>query len=135
VVRDNVILCSNGTGSQGIFMRDEDGKLPYLRITIENNFILGTNMANGITVGHGDQVVIRNNTVLSPLDNGNPVWIRIGKAGVPNLTMSGNIADTGGNKTASQVLSSAQRKLLKKSRMAEIEPEMLTVPGIGWQPR
>jgi hypothetical protein len=135
VVRDNVVLCSNGTGSQGIFMRDEGSNLPYLRITIENNFILGTNMPNGITVSHGDQVVIRNNSVLSPLDNDNPVWIRLGSDGpVTNLAMSGNIADSGGNRTASQALSSAQRKLLKKSRLEEIEPEMMTVAGIGWQP-
>lgn len=135
VLRNNVVLCSNGTGSQGIFMRDETGKLAYERILIENNFILGTNMANGIMVSHGDQITIRNNTVLSPSDNENPVWIRLGSDGpVTNLTMSGNIADKGGDKTSDRVLSSAQRKLLKKSRLHEIEPEMLTVPGIGWQP-
>ena len=66
VIRGNVSLQSSSDGFPvgGIFMRDENGNLPYRNVLIEKNLIY-TRDADTITVGHGIGVVIRDNTVLS----------------------------------------------------------------------
>jgi len=131
VIRHNVILCNVGDGAQGIFLRDEVGGLPYTDLTIENNFVLGKNMANGIYVDGGKNVTVRNNTVVSPTDDSNPVWISL--KNISGLTQSGNIADQGGQKTPAQVFTGAQMALLTTARYAEASPEKLFVSGIGAQ--
>lgn len=141
VIRNNVVIADNGVGMQGFFLRDEMGGMPYVNVTIENNFVLGTNMANGITVAHGQNVTVRNNTVISPTDDGNPVWIRYtgsdtkgNPTGVTGLVASGNIADSGGQFTPQQAFSAAQLGLLKTSNLARLRPEQFVVPGKGYQP-
>jgi len=56
-IRNNVVMTGSGTGMQGIFLRDETGNLPYKNVVIENNFVLGTNMPNGIYVEGGQTVL------------------------------------------------------------------------------
>ena len=131
VIRDNVIRASNGVGMQGIFLANEID-LPYQRITIENNFILGTNMANGIYVSDADGVLIKDNTVISPTDDANPVWISL--KNVTDLHRSGNIADSGGQKTPEQVFSSSQLALLKTANLASLTPGDFLVSGYGYSP-
>ena len=130
-IRNNVVLTGEGNGMQGIFLRDEKGGLPYQNVTIENNFIQGTNMANGIYVEGGKNVAVRNNTVVSPTDDGNPVWISL--KNISGQTTSGNIADSGGQYTPAQVFNSIQMALLKTSKLGVINPANLIAAGLGYQ--
>lgn len=130
-IRNNQILQGNGDGTQGIFMRDELGTMPYTRITIENNLMVGSNMANGIWIDNGKDVDILNNTVLSPTDDANPVWIKMIR--VENLKLEGNIAEVGGNRTPQRA--KIDMSLLKLDRFRTIKPEDVIVPGIGFQLR
>jgi hypothetical protein len=128
-IRNNQILQGDGDGTQGIFMRDEQETLPYQRITIENNLMVGSNMANGIVIMHGKDVNILNNTILSRTDDSNPVWIRMTK--VENLKLEGNIAEVGGNRTPQRA--GIDMSLLGPDRFRTIKPEDVIVPGIGFQ--
>jgi hypothetical protein len=129
VIRSNQMLTGDGYGFQGIFLRDEKELMPFARVTIENNLIIGSNMANGIYVSNGQDVKILNNTVVSPTDDKNPVWIRTIKVG--NLETSGNVADVGGNKTPQQA--KINMKLLKEDTFRTLKAEDVIVPGIGYQ--
>src|SRR5690606_37311848 len=103
VIRNNVIETGSGSGMQGVFLRDETGVLPYQRVTIDNNIVIGKNMSNGIMVSHGNDVRITNNTVISPTDDSYPVRIRLGGDGpVTNVTSYGNVADSGGQKLTTE---------------------------------
>jgi len=136
-IRYNVVLPAGGNGMQGIFLADQVGNLPYSNVLIEKNLIVGLNMANGIFPSHVNGLTVRYNTVVSPVDDGNPVWIRIDKATGVNVT--GNIADTFngvsavGNKLTSA--SGIDLKLLTTASLAKLTPAQLIVPGIGYQPQ
>ena len=133
VIRNNVIENTTGSGTQGIFMRDEVGTLPYTNVTIDNNIILGLNMPNGIGVGNAVNLAITNNTVVSPTNDSNPVWIRLGTiSGSQNI--SGNIADSGGQKTPQQVFNATQLAMLTTSNYSKLSAAQLIVAGIGYQP-
>ena len=136
LIRNNQILQGHGSGTQGIFMRDELNNMPYERVTIHNNLIVGSNMANGITVGHGIDIEITGNTVLCPPDGNNPVWIRLGElSGKKNI--SGNVVDVikgagmGDNKTPRQA--GIKMKLLLTKNFRNVTPQAVVVPGIGYQ--
>jgi cell division septation protein DedD len=131
VIRNNVIETGSGGGMQGIFMRDEAGTLPYKRVSIENNIVIGKNMPNGITVSHGENVTLRNNTVISPTDDANPVWIRI--ESVTGLNASGNVADSGGQKTPKEAFSTYQMSLLTSGNLPRLTASQFIVSGIGYQ--
>jgi hypothetical protein len=128
-IRNNQILQTDGHGTQGIFMRDELLTMPYQRVTMENNLMVGSNMANGIWMDNGRDVNVLNNTVLSRTDDDNPVWIKMIR--VENLKLEGNIAEVGGNKTPQQV--KIDMSLLGADRFRTIKPEDVIVPGIGFQ--
>jgi len=129
IIRNNQIMQGHGSGMQGIFMRDETENMPFERITIENNLILGSNMANGIFIANGRQLKILNNTVVSPTDDKNPVWIKL--ISVHDVTFEGNIADVGGNKSPDRA--KIKMSLLKTKRFRDLAPDDLVVPGIGYQ--
>jgi len=129
VISNNQIIQGKGGGTQGIFMRDDVGQFPFERVTIENNLIIGSNMANGIFVENGSDVSILNNTVISPTDDANPVWIRT--KNVKNRKLQGNIADVGGNKSPDGA--KINMSLLKKDRFRMLKAEDVIVPGIGFQ--
>ena len=138
-IRNNVILEGNGSGLQGIFMRDEVGTLPYERVTIENNLVYETNMSNGITVMGGKDITIRGNTVLSPNEDTVPVWIRV--ESVTNGTVTKNLTDkfytgaitnvsiTDNLLTASSGLSSS---ILSFANLASMTTSQLYVSGYGY---
>lgn len=128
VIRNNQIIQGKGGGTQGIFMRDIEGLL-FERVIIENNLMIGSNMANGIFVENGLDVSILNNTVISPTDDANPVWIRT--KNVKNRKLEGNIADLGGNKTPDSA--KINMSLLRKDRFRMLTAEDVIVPGIGFQ--
>jgi len=132
-IRGNIILC-NREGAQGIFLRDEVGGLPFQRVLIENNFVFGRNMANGIYVDGGKDVAVLGNTVVSPTDDGNPVWISL--SNITGLDQARNIADSGGQKTPAQVFTGVQMKLLTTAGLDAATPDVvknLFVTGMGSQ--
>jgi hypothetical protein len=131
VIRDNEIIQGGGDGTQGIFMTDQSsGTLPYERIMIENNIMIGSNMANGILIADGKDVTLRNNTVISPTDDKNPVWIKMVR--VQGLVSENNIADVGGNKMPDRA--KLNMSLLKTEKIATLKASDFIVPGIGYQP-
>lgn len=132
VIRDNEIIQGKGSGTQGVFMTDyKNGGLRYERVTIENNIIIGSNMANGILIADAKDVKILNNTVISPADDGNPIWIKTVR--VENLTLQDNIADVGGNKTPDRA--KINMALLKTKNLPNLRASDVVVPGIGYQPK
>lgn len=131
VIRDNQIIQGPGDGMQGIFITDQsNGGLPYERVTIENNIVIGSYMANGIVVADARDVAIRNNTVISPNDDGNPVWIKTVR--VQGLVTEGNIADVGGNKMTERA--GLNMSLLKTRNLPTLKASDFVVPGLGYQP-
>jgi len=134
VISNNVLLPGVGNGTQGIFMRDEVGTLPYKRVSIVNNMLVGNGMENGITISNGADITISNNSVLSPT-NGDLFWIRLGPIS-GTKTVSGNIAMKGGQKTPQQVMTAAQLSLLTLANVSKItSATQLVVPGIGYHPQ
>ena len=133
VIRNNVVQTGSGTGMQGIFMTDQMGTLPYQNVTINNNMVIGANMPNGIMVSSANNLAVTNNTVVSPTDDSNPVWIRLGTI-TGTKTYSGNIADSGGQKTPQQAFTSAQLSLLTTSYLSKLTASQLIVSGFGYQP-
>jgi len=138
-IRNNVILEGDGSGMQGIFMRDELGTLPYERVTIENNLIYETNMSNGITVMGGKDITIRGNTVLSPSEDTVPVWIRV--ESVTNATVTRNLTDKFYTATNSNVSitdnlltanSGLSSSLLSFANLASMTTSQLYVSGYGY---
>ena len=129
VIRNNQIIQGEGYGSQGIFMRDEGLTMPYERIKIENNLIVGSNMANGIYVDNGIDITVVNNTVLGSREVSNPVWIKL--KNVKNHKLEGNIAEVGGNKSPGGA--KINKDVLKGERFKALKAEDVVVPGIGFQ--
>jgi parallel beta-helix repeat protein len=93
-VTNNLFIRGDGSVAQGVFMGDEVGTLPYQRVTISGNYILGA-MYNGISVGHGAGVTVDHNTVVGFTDMNS--WIRLDKVAGGAIT----------NNTASQVITTA----------------------------
>jgi hypothetical protein len=72
----NVILRGSGHAMQGIFMRDENGALPYRNVRIEDNLVAGA-MFNGIAVqSNSDSLTLKANIVSAYPDQKS--WIRVG---------------------------------------------------------
>lgn len=86
VVRDNVIDRGDGVATQGIFFGDEVG-LPYQNVRIENNLVLGA-IWRGISVSHGNDVVILDNVVAGFPDQRSFIYASY----ATGLTLSGNTA-------------------------------------------
>jgi hypothetical protein len=137
VIINNRIETRGGTGMQGIFLADQVGNLPYERVRVENNIVIGKNMPNGIFPSHVNGLTVRNNTVVSPVDDSNPVWIRVDRS--TGVSVIGNIADmfngvsASGNKLTSA--SGIDLKLLTTANVAKLTAAQLIVPGIGYQPQ
>ncbi|MBM6575455.1 right-handed parallel beta-helix repeat-containing protein [Microvirga sp. SRT01] len=78
-----------GTGDivQGIFMRDPYGTLPFERVTISGNTVIGA-AYNGIYIDGGKDVTISDNTVVAV--DGQPSWI--GVLATTNARVTNNVA-------------------------------------------
>jgi hypothetical protein len=106
LISGNVITRGQGTATQGIFFRDELGNLPYERVTIENNLIVGTGY-NGIRIIGAKDLVLKGNELVSNPGDTNRTFFLIENASnvratdnkavsidfdrVTNLTKAGNI--------------------------------------------
>ncbi|WP_296597654.1 right-handed parallel beta-helix repeat-containing protein [Phenylobacterium sp.] len=88
VIANNTYVRGEGRISQGIFMRDEVGNLPYQRVTIANNLIVGANY-HGIALGHATDAKIFDNVVVGFTDRKS--WILIGD--IDRVVASGNTAN------------------------------------------
>lgn len=88
VITRNTYDRGDGRISQGIFMRDEVGNLPYQRVTISENVIVGASY-HGLTIGHATDVKILDNVVVGFTDRKS--WIFIGD--VDRVVSSGNVAN------------------------------------------
>ncbi|ONF96203.1 right-handed parallel beta-helix repeat-containing protein [Sphingomonas jeddahensis] len=76
----NVILRGRGKAMQGIFIRDENGSLPYRNVRIEDNLVAGT-MFNGIAVlSESESLTLKGNVVSAFPDQKS--WIRVGSKAV-----------------------------------------------------
>ena len=64
LISGNVIMRGDGANTQGIFLRDQIGTLPYQRVTISDNLIVGTG-ANGIRVMGAKDLTVTGNELIS----------------------------------------------------------------------
>jgi len=87
VITGNTYVRGQGEIAQGIFVSDE-GDLPYQRVTITDNLIVGASY-HGITVGHGEDVTVTDNVVVGLSDRKS--WIFLGK--VDGAASHGNVAN------------------------------------------
>jgi hypothetical protein len=142
VISNNVILPGTGNGSQGIFVQDEVGGIPYERITIKNNLLLDAgNLYNGITVRGGKDITIEGNTVLSPTTDSKYFYIRVENVtgGVVKNNLSDQLTQTNNSNVSysSNVFLNAQKsyaaniKGINSGGTATIDS--LIVSGIGYQ--
>ena len=78
----------SGTIVQGIFISDEVGTLPYQRVTVTDNVIVGA-MYNGIAVAGANDAKLTNNTVIG---DGGPGELIGAWNNVEAATLAGNVA-------------------------------------------
>lgn len=90
VITSNVVLQGNGGGSQGIFLTDQIGGLPFRNVRIDNNLIYVRGW-NGIMVGGGVNVSINNNTTISPTDDA--LFLRIRLQNIEGISLTNNVVD------------------------------------------
>ena len=90
-ITNNKIMMGGPEGTQGIFLRDETGALPYQRVTIDNNLVYINSGYNGITVAGGNTIAVTNNTVVSQTTD--TLKLRINLSAVTNGTVANNVSD------------------------------------------
>jgi Ca2+-binding RTX toxin-like protein len=86
-ITGNTISAGSGGATQGIFLTDQVGNLPYQNVTISNNTITN-DMYNGIVVAHANNVDLANNTVVS--GSNYTSWIEVNNA--TDVSLTGNSA-------------------------------------------
>jgi pectate lyase len=139
-ISNNVVMQGDGRATQGFFLGEEAGNLPYENLTIKNNLIYISGMYHGINVIHGNNVNIDSNSVISASDD-KSFWIRVenvtGKitnnladdiltSGTNNVDISKNILLTKDSVTL--------RKLSDINLIAKAKLSGLLVSGIGYTP-
>lgn len=142
VIRNNQILQGRGAGTQGIFLTDQVGILPYKHVRIENNLLYVYDGYNGIMVGNGRDIQIIGNSVLSAPGDNEKFWIRLNR--VEGALVRGNIADSFVDQDNRDVdlkdnifldsRSGYGRKIADLGANAAATPAGLTIAGIGYQP-
>jgi hypothetical protein len=75
-VTGNVVFRGEGQATQGIFLRDQVGTLPFERVTIADNLIVGTGY-NGILVMGAKDLAITGNELVSNPGGTNNTWLRV----------------------------------------------------------
>lgn len=76
LIQYNVMQQGDGAVMQGVFMTDQVGTLPYANLSILDNLIIGGNW-NGISCGHGSNVAVARNELLSLTGVAQTVWISL----------------------------------------------------------
>lgn len=85
-ITENLIDQGDGYVMQGIFLRDENGTLPYLNVQVSDNIVINGNK-NGIAVLGAKNIEVSGNTVVS--DKGSSSWIRVNN--VEGAVVEGNL--------------------------------------------
>ncbi|MEO6091918.1 MAG: right-handed parallel beta-helix repeat-containing protein [Novosphingobium sp.] len=91
-VSGNVFNRGNGAVVQGIFIQDDVGTLPYQRVTVSDNVVIG-GAYNGILVNGATNATLSNNVVLGETDQAS--WL--GSWNVASANWSGNLASSFSN--------------------------------------
>ena len=86
-IRGNLVARGKGAATQGIFIRDTKLKMPFERLNIADNLIIG-GLYNGISVSGASGVTVSNNCVVSRSDQKS--WIRLGHT--RQMRVANNIA-------------------------------------------
>ncbi|PZQ63828.1 MAG: hypothetical protein DI570_07710 [Phenylobacterium zucineum] len=88
LIAGNIILKGDGDHTQGIFLRDQIGTLPYERVTITDNLLIGTGY-NGIRIQGAKDITITNNNLVT-FDGGLKTFMLV--QGAEGVNASGNSA-------------------------------------------
>jgi hypothetical protein len=88
-ITNNVVLQGGGRGTQGFYMQDEVGTMPFKNVTIDNNLIYLSGMYHGINLENTQGAKITNNTITSITDE-KSTWIRVENV---SGTLSNNLTD------------------------------------------
>ncbi|SFJ22547.1 Concanavalin A-like lectin/glucanases superfamily protein [Sphingomonas sp. NFR04] len=88
-ITNNVVLQGDGRGTQGFYMQDEVGTMPFKNVTIDNNLIYLSGMYHGINLENTQGAKITNNTITSVSDE-KSTWIRVENV---TGTVSNNLTD------------------------------------------
>jgi L-fucose mutarotase/ribose pyranase (RbsD/FucU family) len=141
VITNNEIFQGRGAGTQGIFLTDQVGSLPYQNVRIENNLLYVFDGYNGIMVANGRGVQIIGNSILSEQSDNQKFWIRLEKT--EGSIVRNNIADSivnqnnAGMTLANNVFldkdPSFAKRIVGLSAQANATAASLIVPGIGYQ--
>lgn len=142
VITNNQVFQGRGAGTQGIFLTDQVGTLPYQNVRIENNLLYVYDGYNGIMVGNGRNVEIIGNSVLSESRDNQKYWIRLDR--VEGVTLRNNIADSFVNQnnkgmtTENNIFLDARPSVGGRIRdlqaLAGATAAGLVIPGVGYQP-
>jgi Right handed beta helix region len=142
IIRNNQIFQGRGAGTQGIFLTDQVGTLPYQNVRIENNLLYVYDGYNGIMVGHGRNVEIIGNSVLSESRDNQKYWIRLDR--VEGVTLRNNIADSFVNQNnksmtmENNIFLDARPSVAGRIRdlqaLADATVAGLVIAGVGYQP-
>lgn len=142
IIRNNQIFQGRGAGTQGIFLTDQVGTLPYQNVRIENNLLYVYDGYNGIMVGHGRGVEIIGNSVLSESRDNQKYWIRLDR--VEGVMLRNNLADSFVNQNNKAITTDNNIFLDAKpgvaGRIRDLQAQAnatvlgLVIPGIGYQP-
>jgi Ca2+-binding RTX toxin-like protein len=76
VISGNVISLGDGLGTQGIFLTDQLGTMPYSNVTISDNLIDGTGY-NGIRLGHVNGLTLTGNQLTTNPGSNVETWIYV----------------------------------------------------------
>lgn len=141
VITNNQIFQGRGAGTQGIFLTDQVGSLPYQNVRIENNLLYVFDGYNGIMVANARGVQIIGNSVLSEQSDNQKFWIRLEKT--EGAIVRNNIADSivnqnnAGMTLTNNVFLDKDPSFAKRigglSAQANATVAGLIVPGIGYQ--
>lgn len=141
-IRNNQIFQGRGAGTQGIFLTDQVGTLPYQNVRIENNLLYVYDGYNGIMVGHGRGVEIIGNSVLSETRDNQKYWIRLDR--VEGVTLRNNVADSFVNQNNKSMTmennifldarTSVAGRIRDLQALAGATVAGLVIPGVGYQP-
>ncbi|HXU99996.1 MAG TPA: right-handed parallel beta-helix repeat-containing protein [Caulobacteraceae bacterium] len=82
-ISGNTIIRGAGAAVQGIFVQDDSGKLPYLRLQISNNVVTGEGY-NGIAVQGSNGAIVSGNIVQPYADEDS--WIEVQGSSGASLT-------------------------------------------------
>jgi hypothetical protein len=142
IIRNNQIFQGRGAGTQGIFLTDQVGTLPYQNVRIENNLLYVYDGYNGIMVGHGRGIEIIGNSVLSETRDNQKYWIRLDR--VEGVTLRNNLADSFVNQnnkamtTENNIFLDARPGTAGRIRDLQAQAgatvEGLVIAGVGYQP-